>query len=1145
MNLKVKFGGKYTERLKFFRIMRAVILFLFMGIGMSVASNSYSQETLLSIRANNTSVREVFKQIESSSEFIIFYLDNTVDLDRKVNLNVKNQNVQVILSTIFGSTDNVYTIKDRQIIISKKVAAPEPVVAQQQGKTKVTGVVTDTKGESVVGASVIEKGTMNGISTDLDGRYEIYVAGPKATLTISFLGYVPQDVKVEGKRNINVMLYEDSKLIEEVVVVGYGQQKKSSVVSSINTISNKELKVPTRNLTNNLAGQLPGLIAVQRSGEPGYDNSEFWIRGVSSFAGDVTPLVLVDGVPRQMQDVEPDEIETFSLLKDAAATAVYGAEGANGVILITTKRGEVSKARISVRAETSIAQPTRIPQYASSYEYLKAYNDALNNIGSPSVYDETFLAKYRDNTDPQLYPNVNWFDLLRDHTTNSRVTINARGGTERARYFVSGAFYTESGLYESNTTDDYNANVGLQRFNLRSNIDLDITKTTVISVDLSGQYLNTRYPGVGSNELFTKMSTVPSYLFPMIYEDGTIAGHRDPSSNKVNPYNLLNNSGYQKEWRTRIQSKIGLDQKLDFITKGLSFKAAISFDANMLYKMTRSKTVSQYFATGRDENGKLIFEEKVSGSNTLAGAEASNSGDKNIYFETSLNYKRIFNELHNVNAMFLYMQKDYQPHNQPLAFRKQGLVGRVTYMYKDLYSVEGNFGYTGSETFAKGHRFGLFPAVGMAWYLSNEEFYGEKLRNVVNKLKLRASLGRTGNDDTGGSRFLYRQTMNTGGGGYNVGYIDGSSNGGVGNGILEGQFYAPAIGWEIEMKQNYGIELGLFNNRVDLQVDYFYNKRSDILLKRKTVGQTTGFQVMPWQNFGEVRNQGVDASLVLNQKIGEVKLSARGNFTFARNKILEFDEIPQKYSWMNQTGSRIGDRSVYICDGFYTYNDFIITGEGIGRMYELKEGVVRSELAGDIRPGDFKYRDLNEDGVINSFDAKRGLVHPENPEIVYGFGLSAEWKNFTVSAFFQGAGNTATVLGGGENTSALWPFLWGVDNSRLRSEFVNHWSDSDPDNFNVNYPRLRPDSHAHNNAANTFWVRDASFLRFKNFEVAYNVPKAFAQKMGMQQARIYLMGNNLCVWDNLKMWDPEMGSNRSGAAYPLTRTFSIGLDVTF
>lgn len=1106
----------------------------------SLLEKSYS----LKIDSNSITVGAAIEKISKQSGVRIIYSNDQVDIDRVVNANISTSDIKEALTEVLGEG---YTYKQDGKYITivrnrEEVKTVESV--QQKKKVTVTGLLTDADGNPVIGAAIQVKGTTDGIITDIDGRYTLSVEVGQ-TLVFSYIGYNTEERVVKDASPINVRMMEASQNLDDVVIIGYGQQKKESVVSSINTIGSNELKVPNRNLTNNLAGQLAGLIAVQRSGEPGYDNSEFWIRGVSSFSGGTTPLVLVDGVPREMSDVEPDEIESFSLLKDAAATAVYGAEGANGVILITTKRGQVSKARISVRAETSVAQPTRLPQYANSYEYLKAYNEALNNAGQASVFSDEVLANYRDNVDPMLYPNVNWYDLLKDYTTNSRVTINARGGTEKAKYFVSGSFYTESGLFKSNTTDDYNSNIGLKRFNLRSNIDINMTKTTTVNVDLSGQYINANYPGNETQDLFTKMSTVPSYLFPMIYEDGTIASHPTPNSTKVNPYNLLNNSGYSRQWRTRIQSKIGLVQKLDFITKGLSYRASLAFDANMLYTMKRTKTVTQYFAIGRDENGNLIFEEKVSGTNTLSGASADSSGDKNIYFENSLNYSRLFNDIHNVNAMVLYMQKEYQPHNQPLAYRKQGLVGRVTYMYDDRYSVEGNFGYTGSETFAKGFRFGFFPAVGAAWYISNENFYGEGLRNVLNKFKVRASLGRTGNDNTGGARFLYRSSMNMSAPGYNAGYTDGGPNGGVGNGIIEDLFYSPQLGWEIEVKQNYGIELGLFNNRIDLQVDYFNNRRYDILLQRKTVSNTTGFQKMPWQNFGIVTNKGVDASMVLNYNIGDLKLSGRGNFTFARNKILEYDEVPQMYDWMNVTGTRIGDRSVYIFDGFYTYDDFNITGEGLNRTYELKEGVVKSGLSGDIKPGDLKYKDLNGDGIVNNFDMKRGLVDPENPEIVYGFGLSAEWKNLTVSAFFQGAGNTATILGAGDNIQALWPFAWGVDNSRMRTEFLNHWSDSDPDNFDVVYPRLRPERHDHNQAPSTFWMRDASFLRFKNIEISYKLPQKFTSKMFMQSARIYLMGNNLCVWDRLKMWDPEMGSKNSGAAYPLPRTFTIGFDVTF
>lgn len=1110
-------------------------------------SKVYVQSKNFTFQLENVTFKQVFNYIEKNSEFVFVYAGNVIEADKKVSINVNHQTVDQVLNKLFENAPVGYVIDNRQISLKKLAIQSnslQPNSAQQQKKL-VQGFIRDENGESIVGANVVVKGTTIGVTTDLDGLYNLSVPDENSILEISFIGYLKQEIKV-GKRNtINVVLKENASSLEEVVVIGYGQQKKSSLVSAINSVTNKELKAPTRNLVNNLAGQISGLIAVQRSGEPGYDNSEFWIRGVSSFKGGTTPLVLVDGVPRSMNDVEPDEIETFTLLKDASATAVYGAEGANGVILITTKRGSVQAARISVRAETSVLQPTRLPQYTNSFDYLTLYNEALTNAGSPGVFSNEVLNKYKDGVDPDLYPNVNWFDLLKDFTTNSRVTLNVRGGTERAKYFVSGAFYTESGLFESNTKEDYNANIGVKRFNLRSNIDFSISKSTLISVDLSGQYLQTNYPGVGTGTLFERMSTIPPHLFPMIYSDGKIAGHPDANSMKVNPYNLLNNSGYAKEWRTFIQSRAGLVQKLDFITKGLSYKASISFDANMIYTMNRAKSVTQYIATGRNDDGALDYRQVVSGSNSLGDASAGNSGEKNIYFENSLNYERIFAERHNVGAMLLYMQKDYQPHNQPLSFRKQGVVGRVSYSFDDRYSFEGNFGYTGSETFAKGFRFGFFPAFGVAWYLSNEKFYSDKMRNVVNKLKFRASAGRSGNDDTGGNRFLYRATMTTNAGGYNVGYIDGASNGNIGNGIVEGQFYAPNIGWETEVKQNYGIELGLFNNRIDLQVDYFNNKRSDILLQRSTVAGAAGFQVMPWQNFGSVNNHGLDASLVLNHTIGNVKLAARGNFTFARNKILEYDEVPPMYPWMQITGNRIGDenRALYISDGFYSYDDFIITGEGINREYKYKENVVQSGLAGDIRPGDLKYKDLNGDGIINSNDAKRGLGHPENPEIVYGFGVSAEWKGIAVNIFFQGVGNTSTVLGQSAG-QAFFPFVWGVDQSTVRKEFMNRWQDSDPYNFDVDFPRMREGTHPHNTVASTFWLRDASFLRLKNVEISYNFP--FIKKMtGVQAARIYLMGNNLAVWDKIKMWDPEMGNKNAGSSYPLSRTFTLGLDVTF
>ena len=973
--------------------MRLSALCLLLGLEAGFATETYSQKTLFTLSVENQSVKEVFDYIEQNSEFIIFYLDKTVDLNRKVSIQLKDQQVESILNQLFENTDNTYTINDRQIIISKrKEVMPEvPESAQQKkGKFRVAGIVMDGNGQSIIGATVIEKGTTNGVATDMDGRYELTVSSGNAVLSVAYLGYTTQEIKIEGRSNINIEMFEDSKTLDEVVVIGYGQQKKESVVSSINTITSDELRVPTRNLTNNLAGQVAGLIAVQRSGEPGYDDSDFWIRGSSSFNGVTDPLILVDGVPRKMADIEVDEIETFSVLKDAAATAVYGAEGANGVILITSKRGQESKPRFTFRAEGSMLSPTRVPEFLGSKDFMEAYNEAMYNEGKEPFYSDELIQKYASHEDLDLYPDVNWMDLLKDHTFNQRYTLNVRGGSARARYFVSGAYYSETGLFETANTEKYDPNISLDRFNLRSNIDIDVSKTTVINVDLSGQYLMTNYPGQSSDAIFEAMSRTAPNQIPMVYSDGTLAGHTYHSGNRNNPYNLINHSGYIKEWRTNIQSKVTINQKLDFITKGLSFKGSVSFDSNALNKVSRTKSPSLYHANGRNEDGSLNFTEVVAGSDNLSES-ISSSNDKQIYIEGSLNYQRTFGA-HNVTGMILYMQKENSYHNQALPYRKQGLVGRAAYSYDDRYFIEGSFGYTGSENFAEGHRFGIFPAVGVGYLISEEAFYPEALKKVLNKVKLRASYGRTGNDQTGSERFVYRGTLNTGGGGYNIGILEGSSTGGVGNSIWEARFESPLLSWEIENKQNYGIDLGLFDNRIDIQADYFNNRRHNILLRRATVLDVAGFQQMPWQNFGIVTNKGVDASVTMNHNIGDWKLSARGNFTFARNKIIEQDEVPQLYPWMNNTGTRINSWDLYIAEGLYKEEDFIITGEGLDRVYTLKEGVVKSGLSSDIKPGDIKYKDMNGDGIINSYDIVQDVGNPSVPEIVYGFGFNVEYK---------------------------------------------------------------------------------------------------------------------------------------------------------
>lgn len=1015
--------------------------------------------------------------------------------------------------------------------------------AHQSQERVVAGKVTDRDGNPLHGVSVEVKGRSSlGTTTDRNGMYALSVE-ENTILVFRFIGYETQEVNVGQLRELNVSLDQDLTDLDEIVVVGFAEQKKESVVASVSSVSGAELRMPNRSLSNNLAGQLAGLISVQRSGEPGYDNSEFWIRGVSSFAGGTNPLVLVDGIPRDMNDIEPDEIESFTLLKDAAATSVYGSEGANGVVLITSKRGRVQRTQISYRGEASRLTPTRVPRFANSYDYLSLWNERLRNGGEPAQFSDEELERYRSGEDPDLYPSTDWYAaLMRDYTHNTRHTLNFRGGSDIVRYFVSGAYFNETGLFRVH--DEYNNNSDLNRYNLRSNIDIDLTSSTLLRIDLSGQYLQANRPRIPTEDIFRDMYSTPPHMVPAVYSDGTVP---QAPSEALTPYSKLIESGYRKEWRTGIQSRVNLEQRLDFITQGLKARGAMSYDANSTYFMTRSKDPETYFATGRDGEGNLVFE-AVGNGTAFGSPTSSSSGKKQIYLEGALDYNRSFAE-HIVSGMFLYYQKDDQPHNQPLAFRKQAWVGRGTYNFDNRYVLEGNFSITGSEQFAEGYRYGFFPAVGFAWNLHNEPFFPDSYRDVLTSLKLRTSIGRTGNDNTGAQRFLYRSTVQTADYSYRLGITPTGNTNFVGTGLMEGRFEAPYLSWEIETKRNYGIDVTLWNDAINVQADYFDNLRTDILLQRRLVSEVAGFNQAPWQNFGKVQNRGVDGSINLKHKIGQVDLALRGNFTFARNKILEYDEIPQLHPWMEVTGTRLNAYNAIVAERLFTEDDFIIGVDHTGRKtYTLREGIAHFERHANPRPGDIKYVDQNGDGIVDVVqDRVRDLYHPTIPEIIYGFGLNAGFKGFYASAFFQGAENVSVSLTqavGGR--SVFYVFDEGLSRSAIRQEVINsRWTEENPSQ-NVFYPRVAADAsrNTHVFENSTWWHRDASYLRLKNVELGYMFPERAISAFKMRMARLYIMGQNIAVWDQVKVADPEIGRS-GGAVYPLPSTWTFGLEVSF
>lgn len=1025
-----------------------------------------------------------------------------------------------------------------------------------QQKILIRGLVVDKAKEPLVGVNVRIKGLSEGVVTDVEGRFAISVPNQNSVLMFSYIGFMPQEIPVKEQRDITLQLDEDLRQIDEVVIVGRGTQKKGSVSSSVTTIQGERLSVPTRSISNALGGKITGITTVQKSGDPGRDNAEFWIRGVSSFAGGTSPLVLVDGVPRDLNDVSAEEVETFTVLKDAAATSVYGAEGANGVILINSKRGNLHKNTITYRGEYSLSTPTRLPKFVGSVDFMNLYNEAYANDYPGSVhYTPETIKLFADGADPDLYPDVDWMSLLKEYTSNTRHNLSFRGGTERAKYFVSGTFYRESGIYEKTQNANYDNNVDYQRYNLRSNVDITVTPTTKLSVDVAGMHSIRRAPGIGSDAIFEGIVRTPPNLFPMMFSDGHFAGHPQYSNTRVNPYNQIMESGYERQWITNIQTNVGLQQDLKFITSGLKFSGMISFDSKAVSGMTRTASPETYKATGRDENGKLIL--SLLQNATPLGEAArvvSTSGnpdsEKQIYLKAQLDYGRTFVGVHDVAVKALYEQRESQNNWTPMPYRKQGYVAEIGYTYDRRYSINGSLGITGSENFADGHRYGLFPALGVAWNIAQENYF-KKIAEYVPEFKIRASIGRTGNDRIGSSnRFPYRASYNTSSGGYATG-IGGSGSISSLGGITEKQFASPNLTWEIELKRNIGVDLSFFRDaNLRIVAEYFNNERSDILVQRNTITGVTGFRERPWQNFGIVTNKGFELGIQGNYKFGDVKVSALVNYSFARNKIIEKDEILQEYWWMNTTGGSLSMERMYTAIGLFTRDDFDITLDSQGNeIYSLKSSLPQPTGASALKPGDIRYADLNDDGLIDEKDNSYYAAGSTKPEKTYGFGFDVEYKGFFASVFFQGAGNVSTVLGSGGRTTGrnkeyFFPFQGSIIETSVRQEVFDRWTEANPSQ-DVMFPRLHSSSNTNNTLPSTWWQRNASYLRLKNVEVGYSFSKKTLAPAKLAAARIFLQGYNLYVWDAIKMWDPETGNNNAGMTYPLPRTISLGLEVTF
>lgn len=1024
----------------------------------------------------------------------------------------------------------------RWLSVFLMLLAGQTLWAQQR---QVTGIVKDQTGEPIIGASVLEKGSTNGVITDLDGNFKLTVSNAvKAVLQISYVGYKTQEISVNGKTLLEVVLKEDTELLDEVVVVGYGAQKKESVVGAISQVSSKELLAsPAANVSQAIAGKIPGVITTQTSGAPGQDDTKINIRGRATFAGDGSPLILVDGVERTFSQIAPDDIETISVLKDASATAVYGVRGANGVMLITTKRGRDQKPEVNLTANWQIQSPTRSDTYLDSYQSVVLLEEALKNDGLPSQFSANDIEMYRKSAagelsglDAMLYPNVDWYDeVLKKSAPAQRYNVSVRGGTKRMRYYASAELYDQKGLIKELSQDMYgnSSSPSYRRYAFRANMDLFLTKDLTFSVNFGTRFEERRGSNTSESSTFSQtfyeMNHTPGWLFPVSYEvqNGESAKtlYGGSSQYQSNIVAALAKGGYYRATNTINETNFVLDYKMDWLTKGLSAKGMVSFDYDSYYKKMFKADFATYELNDRDNYESMDAYNQFNSDGELAYSK-DNSTTYKLYMEAQVNYARQFGK-HDVTAMVLYNQNDYR-YNSELAKRYQGLVGRVTYGYDDRYLAEFNAGYNGSENFLQGKRFGFFPAVSLGWRISNEEFMAGTAQ-WLNNLKIRASYGEVGNDiytvNGTAQRFLYEEKWSQ----VSNAYYFGSSGK---TGIYESQYPNLGVTWERAHKYNVGLEFGLWNGLLNGNIDVFYEKRNDILTSYLTRPQWVGVALAAG-NLGETKNSGYEIELKHNNRINEdLSYNVGLTYSHARNEIISMDEPELKTAYRKREGNPISQYFGLIAEGFVTQAD-------------LDNPDFPVSTFGTVKVGDLKYKDANGDGFIDDRDESR-IGYSDIPENTYALSLGVNYKGWGFSVMFQGVDHVSRYY----DAEAMYAFVSG---GKVKEHHLERWNPAQSEAYNLqhaNYPLLHYDNYGdHNQRTNSFFLKNGSFVRLKNIELSYTLPENWSKVAGMSNCRLYVNANNLITWDHLNnLTDPESnGSNR----YPIMKTVNFGVNIKF
>jgi TonB-linked SusC/RagA family outer membrane protein len=1120
---------------------RMILMLLSAFFSVFFSENLLAQDAKITYTANDISVASLLKEIERQTGYMFVYNRSQIDLSRKISVNARDLSVSEVLKAAFKGTGVVFSLMNNNIALS--VEKKEKTTPQSPGNVRVTGTVADENGEPLPGVTVGVRGSPRGVITDVDGKFAIEVE-PSNTLEISFLGYERYTVDVGQQRTFIIQMKPKSNELDEVTVVAFGRQKKQSVVASIETVKAKDLRIASANLTAAFAGKIPGLISYQTTGEPGADNAQFFVRGVTTFGYKKDPLILIDGFEATSDDLarlQPDDVESFSILKDASATVLYGARGANGIIIVTTKTGHEGPVKVSARLDVNVATPSHVNHLVDGVEYMKLYNEARisRNPALGAYYSEQKIQSTLQGRNPMIYPSVDWYDqLFNPYTVNTKANVNISGGGAVATYYVAGGYDHETGLLKVDRRNNFNNNIDINRFHLRTNVILKLTKTTTLDTRLQGRFERYTGPYETASDIYNMVMNSNPVDFPAWYEPDASHRYADHilfgsvyagNSVKQNPYAELV-KGYRDRNENTITAMATLMQDMDFITRNLKFQAKYSVNSWGEYSMRRKYLPYYYDVASYNQvtDGYTLASLNPTGGQAYLGeVEPGREATSHYYFEARLNWDRQFGK-HSVSAMTVCLAEEYlltggnsKSIFETLPERNLSNSGRVSYDYDSRYFLEFAYGYNGSEKFAGSKRFGFFPSFGAGWLVSNEGFWAP-LKNAFSSLKLKFTYGRVGNDAIAGRDgwFFYLSDIVMSDHDKTA-YYWGETFSNGSHSYLINRYANPNISWEISEKYNLGLEAAFFRDEsLKFQIDFFRDLRSRIYMLRENFPASAGLEAPVSGNVGKVESQGIDGSLDYQHFFSrDFWLTGRANFTYATNRYLELDEKNYPYDYLRHKGHNINQQWGLVAERLF------VDQAEIDNSPRQDYG---SYLAGDI-----KYQDINSDGVIDGND-QIPMGYPKVPEIQYGFGLSSGYKKFDFSFFFQGNGRVSFLI----DPNSIAPVVGRRNALTVVTE--NRWSETNPD-VHAFWPRLSVDAVDNNTQPSSWWLRDGSFLRLKTVELGYNLPKI--TKISLQGSRIYLSAENLFHISSFKLWDPELGSN--GLGYPLNRRFNIGIQLSF